>query len=78
MKLERMSRRAALAAIGGAVLGGSARQALAAPAVRQKVTISYWTWADNPAHQKMVLDAVEGRPKSSAAELFDPRRFSRG
>jgi len=43
MKSKQISRRAALAALGGAVLGGSARQALAAPAVRQKVTISYWT-----------------------------------
>jgi multiple sugar transport system substrate-binding protein len=64
MKTYRMSRRAALSAIGGAALGGNARQALAAPAVRQKATISYWTWADNPAHQKMVLDAVDAFNKS--------------
>jgi hypothetical protein len=27
---------------------------------------------------EVVLDAVEGQPKSAAAERFDPNRFSRG
>ena len=35
-------------------------------------------WLLAPMIADVVLDAVEGRPKSSAAELFDPRRFSRG
>ena len=30
-----------------------------APAVRRKVKISYWGWADNPVHQKMSIDSVE-------------------
>ena len=35
-----------------------------APAVRRKVKISYWTWADNPGHQKMVVDSVESFNKA--------------
>jgi multiple sugar transport system substrate-binding protein len=64
MKAVKLSRRSTLAGLGGAVLAGHVRGGLAAPAVRQKATISYWTWADNPAHQKMVLDAVEAFNKS--------------
>jgi glycine oxidase len=35
-------------------------------------------WLLAPMIAALVLDAVEGRPKSAAAELFDPHRFSRG
>jgi multiple sugar transport system substrate-binding protein len=64
---KKVSRRTALRLLGGA--GAAAGGALAsrplgalaqnAPAVRRKTTISYWTWADNPVHQKMSIDAVE-------------------
>jgi glycine oxidase len=35
-------------------------------------------WLLAPMIAEVVLGAVEGRPKSPVAELFDPRRFSRG
>jgi glycine oxidase len=35
-------------------------------------------WLLAPMIADVVLDAVDGRPKSPAAELFDPRRFSPG
>ncbi len=35
-------------------------------------------WLLAPTIAEAVLGAVEGRSKSPAAELFDPRRFSRG
>lgn len=35
-------------------------------------------WLLAPMIAEVVLDVVEGRPKSPAAELFDPSRFSRG
>ncbi|HLY79675.1 MAG TPA: FAD-dependent oxidoreductase [Caulobacteraceae bacterium] len=35
-------------------------------------------WLLAPMIAEVVLDAVEGRPKSPAAELFDANRFSRG
>jgi multiple sugar transport system substrate-binding protein len=56
-----ISRRAALGALAGAAI---VPPALAQPAVRRKVTISYWTWADNPSHQKMLIDTVDGFNKS--------------
>ncbi len=68
MKDQRISRRQALRLIGaaGVAAGGSllsqsprARAQTAAPAVRKKVKLTYWTWADNPVHQKMSADAVE-------------------
>jgi len=31
----------------------------AAPAVRRKVKLTYWTWADNPVHQKMTVDSID-------------------
>jgi len=73
MKNTAISRRQALRRIGAAGLaaGGAlaARPRLAsaqpaAPAVRRKVKISYWTWADNPNHQKMVVDSVESFNKA--------------
>jgi multiple sugar transport system substrate-binding protein len=41
---------------------GTAAAAAAGPAMPQvakKVELSYWTWADNPGHQKRIMDAVE-------------------
>jgi glycine oxidase len=35
-------------------------------------------WLLAPMIAEVVLGAVEGRPKSPATELFDPRRFNRG
>src|SRR4051812_33559856 len=55
------TRRKMLGLIGaaGAALGaGPALGQVAAPAVRKPVRLSYWTWADNPGHQKRLVDAV--------------------
>jgi ABC-type glycerol-3-phosphate transport system substrate-binding protein len=56
-----LARRAALGSLALAAIPPLARaQALTpAPAVRKKVTLSYWTWSDNPQHQKLVTDAVD-------------------
>lgn len=68
MKTQRISRRKALRLIGaaGVAAGGSllsqspgARAQTAAPAIRKKVKLTFWTWADNPVHQKMSVDSVE-------------------
>ena len=45
---------AAGAAVAGSTLLGKAATAVAqtaAPAVRKKVKLTYWNWADNPVHQ---------------------------
>jgi multiple sugar transport system substrate-binding protein len=39
-------------------------QTASAPAVRKKVKLTYWNWADNPVHQKISLDSVEMFNKS--------------
>src|SRR5262245_55046450 len=62
-KPRSMSRRKAvglLAATGGALLAGgpAAVAQVAAPAVRKKVKLTYWNWADNPQHQKISVDSV--------------------
>jgi multiple sugar transport system substrate-binding protein len=61
-----ISRRKALGLIGGTAAAGlvgtaagAPAQTPAAPAVRKKVALSYWGWADNPVHQKMSVDSVE-------------------
>ena len=36
----------------------------AAPAVRKKVKLTYWNWADNPVHQNISIDSVEMFNKS--------------
>jgi multiple sugar transport system substrate-binding protein len=65
-----VSRRTALGLIGAAGaasatgVAGRAASALAAPAVRKKVTIQFWNWADNPNHQKMSIDGVEAFNRS--------------
>jgi multiple sugar transport system substrate-binding protein len=63
-KIYAPTRRTALgltAATGAAAATGrtSLAQTPPAPAVRRKVKLSYWTWADNPSHQKWVIDAVD-------------------
>jgi multiple sugar transport system substrate-binding protein len=60
-KIPALSRRTALKAIGlaGATAIAAPRALRAqAPAVRKRVNLSYWTWSDNPSHQKMLVDAV--------------------
>jgi multiple sugar transport system substrate-binding protein len=58
-----VSRRIALQALG--LAAALPRSAFAqAPAVRSPVKLSYWTWADNPAHQKMLVDSVDAFNKS--------------
>lgn len=64
-----LSRRAALHALGGAgaaaaTLKPGALFAQGAPAVRRKVKVVYWGFADNPTHQKMTVDAVNEFNKS--------------
>jgi multiple sugar transport system substrate-binding protein len=54
------SRRQALAmmgAAGGALFAGK-RSALAQPAVKKKVKLTFWNWADNPNHLKISTDSV--------------------
>ena len=46
----------------GALAGTAAR--VAQPAVRRKVKLTYWNWADNPTHQKISLDSVDMFNKS--------------
>ena len=63
---RRISRRKTLqmmGAAGGALFAG-ASGALAQPAVRKKVKLTYWNWADNPPHQKISLDSVDMFNKS--------------
>jgi multiple sugar transport system substrate-binding protein len=47
-----MSRRKALRLLAGAGIAGSllghGSKAVAQPAVRKKVKLTYWNWADNP------------------------------
>ncbi len=61
-----LSRRAALKAIGLAGAAGAVPLTSFAqtPAVRKRVTLNYWTWADNPSHHQMLVDAVDVFNKS--------------
>jgi multiple sugar transport system substrate-binding protein len=60
-----LSRRAAVQAMGLAGAAALVTPAAAqAPAVRRRVTLSYWTWTDNPGHQKLLVDVVDGFNKS--------------
>jgi multiple sugar transport system substrate-binding protein len=66
-KQKGLSRRAALKSIGAAGVAAIAVPASGlaqAPAVRKRVALSYWTWSDNPGHQKMLTDVVDGFNKS--------------
>jgi len=66
-----ITRRATLGlmgAAGGALLAGAGQtlaQTPATPSIRKKVTLSYWTWADNPGHQKRLTDAVDAFNKEN-------------
>jgi multiple sugar transport system substrate-binding protein len=62
-----LSRRTALKSIGAAGVAAVAAPApgvAQAPAVRRRVTLSCWTWSDNPGHQKMLVDVVDAYNKS--------------
>ena len=61
-----VTRRQALAlGLAGATLAAPrAAWSQGAPAVRRKVKLTYWGWADNPVHQKMSIDAVDQFNKS--------------
>jgi multiple sugar transport system substrate-binding protein len=62
-----LSRRAAMQAIGlagAAAMAGPATAYAQAPAVRRPVSLSYWTWTDNPGHQKLLVEVVDGFNKS--------------
>src|SRR5678815_5937976 len=64
-RVGRVSRRKTLGLLGAAgasALAGTA--AVAQPAVRKKVKLTYWNWADNPVHQKISLDSVDMFNKS--------------
>jgi multiple sugar transport system substrate-binding protein len=64
---RRISRRKTLqmlGAAGGTLLAGSTGAFAQAPAVRRKVKLTYWNWADNPPHQKISLDSVDMFNKS--------------
>jgi multiple sugar transport system substrate-binding protein len=51
-----------LGAAGASALAGTG--AVAQPAVRRKVKLTYWNWADNPSHQRISLDSVDMFNKS--------------
>lgn len=62
-KAPSVTRRTALGLMGaagaGLAFGGRAfAEDVAAPAVRKKVKLSFWVWADNPNHQKISTDSV--------------------
>lgn len=62
-KTTALTRRQALAtALGGAALAaggiGAAQAQVASPAVRKKVKLNFWNWADNPVHQKISVDSA--------------------
>ena len=60
---------AAGAAVAGSTLLGKAATAVAqtaAPAVRKKVKLTYWNWADNPVHQSISIDSVNMFNKSQS------------
>jgi multiple sugar transport system substrate-binding protein len=63
-----ISRRKAIGLLGAAsaalLAGHSKASAQASPAVRKKVKLNYWNWADNPTHQKISTDSVEMFNKS--------------
>ena len=59
-KASGLTRRQALAtALGGAALAATGAEAqVASPAVRKKVKLNFWNWADNPVHQKISVDSA--------------------
>ncbi|HEY4200176.1 MAG TPA: sugar ABC transporter substrate-binding protein [Devosiaceae bacterium] len=64
---SKLTRRTVLGLMAGTVVSAvaaSAVRAQSAPAVRKKTELNYWTWSDNPDHQKRLLAAVDGFNKS--------------
>jgi len=55
---------AGIAAAGATALGQAATAIAQAPAVRKKVKLTYWNWADNPVHQSISIDSVNMFNKS--------------
>ena len=55
---------AGIAAAGGSLLGATSSAVAQAPAVRKKVKLTYWNWADNPVHQSISVDSVNMFNKS--------------
>lgn len=53
-----LTRRRALGAIAAGAGALVASPRLAMPAVRKKVKLTYWNWADNPNHMKISTDSV--------------------
>ena len=65
MRTKGLSRRKALGLLGAAGASAvSGTSTVAQPAVRRKVKLTYWNWADNPSHQKISLDSVDMFNKS--------------
>jgi multiple sugar transport system substrate-binding protein len=62
----RMLGAAGVAAAGATTLGKSATAIAQAPAVRKKVKLTYWNWADNPVHQSISVDSVNMFNKSQS------------
>ncbi|MBV9785444.1 MAG: extracellular solute-binding protein [Acidisphaera sp.] len=61
------SRRTALKTLGLAAAAMVPGRGFAqAPAVRKKVSLAFWTWSDNPSHQKMLVDSVDAFNKSQS------------
>lgn len=58
-----ITRRAALTTLAAAAAGAGTARAQA-PAVRRKVTLNYWTYADNPNHAQRLAVAVDAFNKS--------------
>src|ERR1700761_4949899 len=66
-KLSRRSLLGMMGATAGGLVAGNrpaAAQSPASPAVRKKVKIVYWNWADNPNHLKISTDSVDMFNKS--------------
>jgi multiple sugar transport system substrate-binding protein len=65
-KALRMIGAAGVAAAGATALGKAATAIAQAPAVRKKVKLTYWNWADNPVHQSISIDSVNMFNKSQS------------
>jgi multiple sugar transport system substrate-binding protein len=59
-----MTRRIERRTLLGTLAAALAAPALAAPAVRKKVTLNYWTYADNPNHTQRLVTSVDAYNKS--------------